>query len=195
MEFLSQKSFEYYRDLIDTPGFINFYSYNARPSRIRGVYNLQNNDYEFNRRNPSAKFRVMLLGQYLQDEIAVSKKLRLTLGVRLDHALYPDREKVPARVQQTKGFEKYSNASSSQPQLAPRLGFNWDVKGNQQFMIRGGSGIFNGRMPFAWLAYPYYNNGVNYGNVDTRPTGRVPLEKIGNQFRIEAVKYCGHSVG
>ena len=151
--------------------------YNERPSRIRGVYNLQNNDYEFNRHNPSAKFRVMLLGQDLQDEIAVSKKLRLTLGVRLDHALYPDREKVPAKVQQTKGFEKYTNASSSQPQLAPRLGFNWDVKGNQQFMIRGGSGIFNGRMPFAWLAYPYYNNGVNYGNVDTRPTGRVPLEK------------------
>lgn len=151
--------------------------YAQRPSRIRGVYNLQNNDYDFNRNNPSAKFRVLLLSEYAQDEFAVNKKLRLVLGLRLDHALYPDREEVSPLVKSIKEFEHFSNTSSNLPQFAPRLGFSWDVRGGQQFVLRGGTGIFNGRMPFAWLAYPYYNNGTKYGNIDIRPTGIVPLQK------------------
>ncbi len=150
--------------------------YANKPSRIRGVYNLQNNNYEFNRGNPSANFRVFLLSQYLQDEIAVRKNFRLNVGVRLDHTLYPDREPVSVAVTSTKAFENFKNTSSKSPQLAPRLGFNWDLFNNQKYILRGGIGIFNGRMPFSWLAYPYYNNGSKYGNIDIRPTGIVPLE-------------------
>ena len=147
-----------------------------RPSRIRGVYNLTNNDYNFNRENPSAKFRVYLLSQYLQDEVSVYKNFRLTVGVRLDYTVYPDREPVAASIQATKGFENFKNITSNAPQIAPRIGFNWNVTENRQVTIRGGAGIFNGRMPFAWLAYPYYNNGSKYGNIDIRPTGVVPLQ-------------------
>ena len=75
----------------------------------------------------------------------------------------------------TKGFENYRNENYNKPQIAPRVGFNWDVHGNKKLVIKGGSGIFNGRMPFAWLAYPYYNSGTTYGNIDIRPTGVVPL--------------------
>jgi hypothetical protein len=34
---------------------------------------------------------------------------------------------------------------------SPRFGFNWDVKGNATSQLRGGSGIFTGRIPFVWL--------------------------------------------
>jgi len=149
--------------------------YAEKPSRIRGVYNLQNNDYQFNRNNPSASFRVFLLSQYVQDEIAVTKNFRLTAGVRFDFTAYPDRPDVNPDVTKTKGFENFSNSNNPYPQIAPRIGFNWNIRGNQQLVLRGGSGIFNGRMPFAWLAYPYYNTGTTYGNVDYRPTGVVPL--------------------
>ena len=33
----------------------------------------------------------------------------------------------------------------------PRLGFNWDVKGDKTVQVRGGSGLFTGRFPFVWI--------------------------------------------
>lgn len=149
--------------------------YANKPSRIRGVYNLTNNDYEYNRSVPSANFRVQLLSQYFQDDIEVNKKLQITIGLRSDITRYPDRPAVNTIVTATKEFSGYQNQNYAGPQLAPRIGFNWDVLGNKNFIVRGGMGIFNGRMPFAWLAYPYYNSGTTYGNIDIRPTGVVPL--------------------
>ncbi len=149
--------------------------YAGKPSRIRGVYNLQNNDYEYNRNNPSASFRVFLLSQYIQDEIALTKDLRITAGIRFDYTAYPDRPGVNTDVTKTKGFENFSNSNNPYPQIAPRLGFNWVASNKLHLTIRGGTGVFNGRMPFAWLAYPYYNSGTTYGNVDYRPSGVVPL--------------------
>ncbi len=149
--------------------------YANKPSRIRGVYNLTNNDYDYNRGIASANFRVLLLSQYVQDDIAINKKLQVTIGLRSDITEYPDRPSANPLVIATKEFTNYQNKNYAKPQLAPRFGFNWDVLGNKQIIIRGGTGIFNGRMPFAWLAYPYYNSGTTYGNIDIRPTGVVPL--------------------
>ncbi len=159
--------------------------YANKPSRIRGVYNLTNNDYEYNRVQPSADFRVFLISQYIQDDIAIHKKLQFTIGLRSDITAYPDRPAVNSIVTATKEFNTYQNKNYAKPQLAPRFGFNWDVLGNKQLVVRGGTGIFNGRMPFAWLAYPYYNSGATYGNVDIRPTGVVPI--ISNIAQVAAI--------
>ena len=35
--------------------------------------------------------------------------------------------------------------------FSPRVGFNWDVKGDRTIQLRGGSGLFTGRFPFVWL--------------------------------------------
>lgn len=38
------------------------------------------------------------------------------------------------------------------PLFSPRVGFNWDVKGDKTFQVRGGSGLFTGRFPFVWIS-------------------------------------------
>jgi hypothetical protein len=43
-------------------------------------------------------------------------------------------------------------------------------------MLKGGSGLFTGRMPFVY-AYEYYISG-KYFNIDFRPTGALDLTEI-----------------
>jgi hypothetical protein len=43
----------------------------------------------------------------------------------------------------------------------PRVSFNYDINGDQSAILRGGSGFFTGRVPFAWFGYAFYNNGAN----------------------------------
>lgn len=149
----------------------NFFT--DKPSRIRGVYNLVNNDYELNKQNPSAKFNVLLLSQYAQDEFTFSKRLTITAGIRFDFTVQPDVGKPNPKVISINAFSEYKNTVSTTPQIAPRLGFNWNPLQNLNLQVRGGAGIFNGRLPFNWLAYPYYNDGYKYGNVDYRANGAV----------------------
>src|SRR2546422_1623040 len=49
------------------------------------------------------------------------------------------------------------------PQWSPRVGFNWDVTGDQRNQIRGGAGVFVGRPPLAWLLSAYANFGKGLG--------------------------------
>ena len=45
--------------------------------------------------------------------------------------------------------------------FSPRAGFNWDVTGDRSTQLRGGSGIFTGRLPFVWVGNVISNPGPN----------------------------------
>jgi len=172
-------------------GFIN--SWNGRieynnvnqfladqPSRIRGTYNKTDNSYAYNYNNPSAAFNISFLSAYLQDEWTVSDRLKITPGVRFDIATLPtkptlntglvnDPNNDARTLNQTYSHTPWTQLSNNylgQLQVSPRLGFNYDVNGDGSFVVRGGTGFFTGRVPFAWFGYAYYNNGVNFNSVD-----------------------------
>ena len=45
--------------------------------------------------------------------------------------------------------------------FSPRVGFNWDVTGDRTTQLRGGTGIFTGRVPFVWVGNVISNPGTN----------------------------------
>ncbi|ANH60943.1 TonB-dependent receptor [Dokdonia donghaensis DSW-1] len=105
---------------------------------------------------------------YAQDQWKMSEDFTLTLGMRFDKPLYFDtQDKIQENIDR-KGTYQPDNVyvdpvtgedilldSTVLPDNAflwsPRLGFNWDVKGDKTFQVRGGTGVFTGRFPFVWL--------------------------------------------
>jgi hypothetical protein len=172
-------------------GFIN--SWNGRieynnvadfladqPNRIRGTYHLGDNSYDYNYNNPSASFNVNLYSVYLQDQWSVNDRLKITPGIRFDLNSLPTAPALNSALvnnpqndartlnntYQHVNWSDMNNQILGKVQFSPRLGFNYDVKGDQSVVVRGGTGLFTGRIPFAWLGYAFYNNGVNYNSVD-----------------------------
>ncbi|GAA4360958.1 carboxypeptidase regulatory-like domain-containing protein [Hymenobacter saemangeumensis] len=148
---------------------------NNRPNRVRGVYNTENNGIEYNKSLPSANFRVLLLSLYAQDDYHVSNRLTVQLGLRLDLQVHPDKVPVNPAVFKNPEFSKYQNKFGGVPQLNPRLSFNYGLNEANTLQLRGGSGLFTGRIPFVWYAYAHYISGNRYNNIDYRPSGPLPI--------------------
>ncbi|WP_242086295.1 TonB-dependent receptor [Aestuariivivens sediminis] len=114
-----------------------------------------------------AETNVGQLAFYLQDEWNVSEKFKLTYGIRFDKPLFFDSAEKAQEVID-RGFVlpdvMYYNPNTAQRVtidntqmptnkwlISPRVGFNYDVNGDDTFQLRGGSGLFTGRFPFVWL--------------------------------------------
>ncbi|PJJ59285.1 TonB-dependent receptor [Hymenobacter chitinivorans] len=115
---------------------------------------------------------VAQLGLYAQDEWNVTPDFKLTLGVRADMPIYDtqvaantqilnapllDSNGQPAKVDVTE-FPKAT------PLFSPRLGFNYALNQNTYTtQLRGGSGIFTGRIPFVWISNQASNSQFDAG--------------------------------
>ncbi len=119
-------------------------------------------------------FNAGQLGFYVQDEYQATNDLKLTFGIRADMPFFDDtpvnesfnnttvpilEQTYDLRGAKTGGFIK------TQLLLSPRVGFNWDVTGEQTTQVRGGVGIFTSRAPLVWPGGSYNNNGLNRGTI------------------------------
>ncbi|MEI7510229.1 MAG: TonB-dependent receptor, partial [Flavobacterium sp.] len=148
------------------------------PVRVRGTYPFDGSSRDDIFNNPYAKFKVNMYSAYIQDEIKIGEKLKITPGIRVDYTDLPTKPNLSSQVQNSPVDPNYGTTYNYTPlsqiknnyfttaSLSPRFGFTYDVKGDKSLIIRGGSGIFTGRIPFAWLGYAYYNDGVGYGSFD-----------------------------
>ena len=154
----------------------DFYASNV--NRVRGSYGFINNDRDYNFNNPYASYQVGLYSVYFQDEIQLNERLKLSPGLRFDLA-QTDSPKLSTQAAATPldpnsgttytpatPLSQINNKIFGQVLFSPRIGFNYDVKGDRSLILRGGSGIFTGRIPFAWLGYAFYNDGVGFGAFD-----------------------------
>jgi len=101
---------------------------------------------------------------YAQDEWAVVPKLKLTYGVRLELPLYleelQDNPAIAALTFYDGQKMDVGTWPESQLVVSPRLGFNWDVRGDRSLQVRGGTGVFTGMLPFVWFTNQPTNSGV-----------------------------------
>lgn len=108
---------------------------------------------------------VTQLGLYAGDEIAVNDNINLILGVRAE---VPNFNDDPTRNPLTE--ERFGFATNVSPDgnwlVSPRVGFNWDIKGDGTSQLRGGTGIFSGRPVFVWLSNNYANTGIEFARID-----------------------------
>jgi hypothetical protein len=153
------------------------------PSQVRTNYYFT--DYSANDRarilaNPSAKFNVNLWSVYAQDDFQATDNLKITGGIRLDYADVPTKQFLSDKTTGAVVDPFYGNTFTyTKPkditnnylgniQVNPRVSFNWDVNGDQSVIVRGGTGTFTGRVPFAWFGYAFYNNGQTFGAYDKK---------------------------
>lgn len=142
--------------------------YAGNPSRVQATYSLSDNP------RPAAEFNAMQLGFYVQDEYTASEKLRLTLGLRADIPVFPNQPERNIQFEQdfadiAPGL-RTDRTPGGNVLWAPRFGFNYTPTEDRSFQIRGGTGIFTGRVPFVWLSNQFTNTGTIFGTVfDTRP--------------------------
>lgn len=125
------------------------------------------------------------LSLYYQDEMNLSEYFRMTAGLRLEMPFlgnpnnnYNADFDAVAQANPGTSFEGLSTADLPKMSLnvSPRLGFNWDILKDRSLILRGGTGIFTGRIPFVWIVSAMGNaNVLQYQYIANPNTGNAPI--------------------
>jgi hypothetical protein len=134
---------------------------------------------------------------FAQDEVLLNSRFTLTYGLRMDIPIYftdpvdnpfsrdltaLDENRQPEVVDQSK-------LPSAKPLFSPRVGFNWDAVGDRATLIRGGTGIFTGRVPFVWIGNVISNPGANPNLYPTAPPKETDRGSVLQQsFDVNAME-------
>jgi outer membrane receptor protein involved in Fe transport len=131
---------------------------------------------------PVQPLAVWYSGAYAQDEWRPKSNLTVTAGIRFDVPVFGDTAYQNANVDaltfrdETGAAVQYQTGKLPDPKLlwSPRVGVNWDVKGDKTMQVRGGTGVFTGRPAYVWISNQIGNTGVLTGfeqldNITSRP--------------------------
>ena len=124
--------------------------------------------------NAAAKFNTLRLGFFASDEIKVSNDLTVTIGLRADNTKFlttPREDKffndtAIAKISQYYDLKGARSGQIADPKwsLNPRIGFVYRFP-DENLTVRGGVGMFTGRVPLVWPGGVYNNNGISVGGI------------------------------
>ena len=139
-----------------------------------------------------ASFGAAQLGFYVQDKWDATTNFQLTYGLRMDIPIIIDTPAANESFNQyaeTKGWNVKTNQRlASTPLWSPRVGFRWDINRDRRFILRGGAGVFTGRIPFVWISNNYSNTGVQLSTFSTYTTKGLELLLDPNKQEANASK-------
>lgn len=115
--------------------------------------------------SPAARVQFNKFGIYGQDEWDITRNFKLAYGLRLDGLFFNNNDLMTnnAILALTYPGDRHIDTGkwpNSSLIIQPRLGFNWDVMGNNVFTLRGGSGLFSGRLPLVFFTNMPTNSGM-----------------------------------
>ncbi|MBO7609179.1 MAG: TonB-dependent receptor, partial [Muribaculaceae bacterium] len=118
---------------------------------------------------PAARVQFNKAGIYAQDEWTVTKNFKLNYGIRLDGLFFNNGDIMTNNAilalnyYDDKGQVRHIDTGkwpNSNLIVQPRVGFLWDIKGDKSFVLRGGTGLFSGRLPLVFFTNMPTNGGM-----------------------------------
>jgi len=115
-------------------------------------------------KNPTAQVRFNQYGLYAQDEWSIGNDLKLTGGIRFDNISFNNDDVMTNNAIKALDYGGKHVDTGAWPktniQISPRFGFTWDVFGDKRLKIRGGTGLFAGRLPLVFFTNMPTNSGM-----------------------------------
>ena len=113
---------------------------------------------------PAARVQFNKLGIYAQDDWNVNNKFKLTYGLRFDGLFFNNGDLMTNKAIFDLDYDgrhidtgKWPNSSIT---VSPRVGFTYDVFGDKSLKLRGGTGLFSGRLPLVFFTNMPTNGGL-----------------------------------
>ena len=140
---------------------------------------------------PVQPLDVLYSGIYAQDEWRPTSNLTLTAGVRVDapnfkNTAYDNSVADTMTFRDQNGNPVHYN-SGALPGVnllfSPRVGFNYNVRGESKTQIRGGTGIFTGRPAYVWISNQIGNTGVLTGSIRQDSTTAFPFNPDPDHYK------------
>ena len=114
--------------------------------------------------NPNAQVAFNQYGWYVQDEWNVLENLKLTGGIRFDLLTFDSDDLMRNNAIYDLNFNGRRIDTGKWPksniQYSPRIGFTWDVFNDKTLKVRGGTGLFAGRLPLVFFTNMPTNSGM-----------------------------------
>ena len=115
-------------------------------------------------KEPAARVRFNKFSVYAQDNWSVTPNFDFTYGLRVDEFVFNNADLMTnnALLEKDYGgrFMDTGKWPSAKPSFSPRAGFTWDVLGDKSLKVRGGTGLFTGRLPLVLFTNMPSNSGM-----------------------------------
>lgn len=147
--------------------------------------------------DPSAKVRFNQYGLYLQDEWNATKNFKMNYGIRFDVLAFNDDDVMTNGEILAVDYGGRHIDTGAWPgtrlNINPRVGFNWDIIGDKSLVLRGGTGLFTGRLPLVFFTNMPTNSGMVQNAVKGISTTYNPDGTIKSKSP-ELAKFTGNMV-
>ena len=137
--------------------------------------------------NPATNITSAQFGAYIQDEWNASPRFSMTYGLRADIPVIFGNPPTNGAFNSSDIAVKYGIQTNQVPRptvlLSPRIGLRWRIaeSGDARTLLRGGAGIFSGRIPFVWISNCFSNSGMTQRGYTLDSTKGQSVPKFGEE--------------